>query len=70
MVQLRPREDKTFLAPRQRTGELFDRCDTVNSYVILIVSMKMRRMVRPACLDEHADHNPKKSAKLRQGKFL
>ena len=54
--------------PLLRTWDLasdqFERVETENSHMLLVIRVEVRRMMSSACLHKHADDDPKKPADL------
>jgi hypothetical protein len=52
------------LGARKLPGEQLDPVNRVDTYVLLVVSMEVRPVVRLASLDEHADHDAEEARDL------
>jgi hypothetical protein len=69
-VQLSPSLDKPSLRAWQLPGQKLDRVDTEHSYMLLIVSVEVRRVVRLADLHKHADDDPEEAAEFGHDRLL
>jgi hypothetical protein len=64
-VNLCPSFDKALLRPRQTTAEAFDRIQSKDGGLALIVRVKMCALMRTACFDKHPNDYAKKPRQLR-----
>jgi hypothetical protein len=64
-MQLRPRFYQPPLPPRQETGNQFDRVETEDRHIFLIVGVEMWHVMRCARLRKHANNDPEKPADFR-----
>jgi hypothetical protein len=64
-MQLRPRFHQPSLPSRQETGNQFNRVETEDRYIPLIVGVKMGHVMRCARLCKHANTDPEKPANFR-----
>ncbi len=64
-MDLRPRLDQPALGLRQAAAETLECLGREYRGVLLIVRVKVRMVMRFACLHEHADDDPEESRELR-----
>jgi len=64
-VQLRPSQHQTFLPLEKRTGDAFNRVETLDTRVFLIVRVEVSEVMATPGLHEHPDHDPEKPRDLR-----
>ena len=62
LMQFSPRLDKPPLSPWKRPGDQFYRIDAEDRYIILIIRVKVRQVVRRADFHVHPDDDPKEPA--------
>lgn len=67
-MQLCPGFNQTLLPLGKAAGEYFDRINSNDGHLVLIVSVKVRRVVRSAHLDKHPDDYSKKAAEFWHNK--
>ena len=64
-VELCPGKDKALLTFWERSGNQFDRIDSIDSDVLLTIRVQVSKVMTPTDLDKHPDHDPKEARELR-----
>jgi hypothetical protein len=54
-VKLCPRKNGAFLASRKKSRDQFDRIERIDSDMLLIIRVKVRKVMTTACFDKHPD---------------
>lgn len=65
LVKLCPSQYEALLTPGKGARQSFDSLNIVNSYVVLIIRVKVRHMMLSSGLDEHTNYNSKEPRNLR-----